>query len=272
VTAPAHRQRTWSFSALNQLAGCGERFRLERIIGVPTRPNVSAVGGTAVHAATALIELGEPYSWKDELEKAVAEEEAGSGLARENFRTFGRATKDRPNGDDLKHWADTLGPDMIDGYLKWMAERELLLATGLPPDKNDNTTGVEYDLKVELPSPMFGTLGLRGILDRVFLNRDGGHVVIDVKSGSRQALSLQLPAYKIAFERHTGSPVVGAAYWMTRRSKLLDRRQLEVWTERRFVQVLEKYEQQERTGVFMPVVDDHCQGFCPVQYVCRFGR
>lgn len=45
-----------SYSQFNEFVGCGERFRLTRIIGISEQPAYWFAGGTAVHTATEAID------------------------------------------------------------------------------------------------------------------------------------------------------------------------------------------------------------------------
>jgi hypothetical protein len=47
-----------SFSTINGYRGCGNRFRLQKVLRLEERPGLAAIGGNAVHAATEQYDLG----------------------------------------------------------------------------------------------------------------------------------------------------------------------------------------------------------------------
>jgi hypothetical protein len=51
---PAHI----SFSTINGYRGCGNRFRLQKVLRLEERPGLAAIGGNAVHTATEQYDLG----------------------------------------------------------------------------------------------------------------------------------------------------------------------------------------------------------------------
>ena len=47
---PANTPDYMSYSRMNSILTCGEQFRLERVLKLPSRESWASVGGNAVHA------------------------------------------------------------------------------------------------------------------------------------------------------------------------------------------------------------------------------
>src|SRR6266571_4548507 len=109
---PPHR----SWSQLNSYTKCGEAFRLERVAKVPRAPAVWFAAGSAYHkvcedfdryAVAHGLEAATDIGWLPsfgaalnvELDEMRAEEPDES-----KWRTAGRKTKDKPNGEDVTWW------------------------------------------------------------------------------------------------------------------------------------------------------------------------
>lgn len=242
---------------------CGEAYRLGYVERVPELPSLALIGGRAFHSWGHDVEFTrvirefrtvEPFAVYFEAELAKAEEE--SWLDRSQFKTSGRKTKDRPNGEDIAYWRDVLGPQMCELFLAqdWDGWQ---VATDLPPDSTGNTIGLEYHL--EIP-------GWQGYVDRIDKDANGNLRAVDFKTGQRFYPSTQGEEYQVA-GRIAGLPVWYFAYYLARKGTLETK--MSTWD----VNTFEEYQALQRhgieTGFFPPNPGEHC-GWCSYAPHCRF--
>src|SRR5665647_2281373 len=155
-----------SYSQLNGYTGCGERYRLERILRVPQRPAWALVGGSAFHEATERYDLREhgvdvpdPY-FATVFDRKIAETEEESGLDRSQFRASGRASKQWPDKENEAWWRAE-GPTM---FLRWINFRRnapwdiWITPDGMP------AVEIEFDLVLGDDE-----IDIKGYIDRVFV-------------------------------------------------------------------------------------------------------
>jgi putative RecB family exonuclease len=143
---------------------CGLAFRFSSIDKLPEEPTVPATRGTFVHAALERL-FGLPAEQRT-VEHAVAcLDDAFVALA-----------------DDDEYVGLQLDGDQAAAF---RAESEVLLRRYF--ELEDPTTirpiGLELKLQVEVPLPSGSVVTLRGIIDRLELDADGGLVVTDYKTG-----------------------------------------------------------------------------------------
>lgn len=55
-------------SQINTMLTCGEQYRLERVVRVPSRPMWAGIGGSAVHKVTEILDR----EWFDERQRQAA--------------------------------------------------------------------------------------------------------------------------------------------------------------------------------------------------------
>ncbi|MGH7867285.1 MAG: PD-(D/E)XK nuclease family protein, partial [Candidatus Dormibacteraceae bacterium] len=148
----------WSYSSYDEYMLCGHRYKLRRVDGVPSKPSMAAVGGSAFHKWTELYDgcrIDYDPHWKlsiDDWENcfliAVKEQEEKSGLPYTQFKVSGKVTKATPNKEDYDWWLIG-GWDMCCKYVDWRSKVNTTIATDLPPDEDGNTIGIEWKLNVE---------------------------------------------------------------------------------------------------------------------------
>ncbi|MFD9734374.1 PD-(D/E)XK nuclease family protein [Umezawaea sp. NPDC059074] len=263
--------RRWSHSAYEDYASCGEKYRLKRVEKVPDQPGVARVGGKAFHSWTEPFDLAEHQSerdaligqWPDFLEAAIAEEEEKYGVARDKFTTSGRATKEKPNKEDIPYWRDVLGPELIEKYAKWAGSNDWVIAQDLPQDANGNTVGVEYEVTYRV-----GQVQEKGYLDRVYYDINGNLGVVDIKTWSRKRVTIQLPGYLVALQKR-GVNATWGSYYHARQGKA-DLPVFYGWDEHKLAFAYEQAAVMEAQGFYLPRVSDDCN-WCSVKAHCRFA-
>jgi putative RecB family exonuclease len=150
---------TLSPSKVTSFKDCALAFRFSVIDGVPEPPSPAAVKGTLVHRALELLHCLEP-----------PERTLGAALG-----ALARA------GDEARGDPEYLGLGLEgDAEAAFHADAERLVRRYF--ELEDPTTvrsiGIELKLEAEL-----GGVRLRGIIDRLDLDADGGLVVTDYKTG-----------------------------------------------------------------------------------------
>lgn len=268
----AQRKR-WSHSAFEDFVRCGESYRLKRVVGVPEVPNLAGIGGSAFHRWTEQCDLygidfeshAEPTSVEQILNDLLAEEEEKSELPREQFRTFGRKTKDLPNGQDIPYWRDVLLPEMCEKYIQWRAATPWRIATDLPPDPQGNTTGIEYEVRYKL-----GRTDIRGFIDRIEYDENGNLGAVDLKTWSRKRTTAQLPGYVVGLQA-VGVPAVWGSYYHARKGESDAPRFFTSWNQDRLVRLYDQAAKAEMLGIYLPKPSDDCHSFCSVAAHCEFA-
>lgn len=272
----AQRKR-WSHSAFEDFVRCGESYRLKRVVQVPEVPNLAGIGGSAFHLWTEEYDkrivvdfMGESGiedipSVEHILNELLAEEEEKSELPREQFRTFGRKTKDLPNGQDIPYWRDVLLPEMCEKYIQWRAATPWRIATDLPPDRNGNTVGIEYEIRYTL-----NRTEIRGFIDRVEYDENGNLGAVDLKTWSRKRTTAQLPGYVVGLQA-VGVPAVWGSYYHARKGESDPPRFFTSWNQDRLVRLYDQAAKAEMLGIYLPKPSDDCASFCSVAAHCEFA-
>lgn len=268
-----------SYSQLSSWLRCGKAYELERIARVPSVPSWALVGGSALHSATEVLDLGTGLSirdlWATEFETAIGQEEAASGVERSHWRASGRKTKTNPKGEDYRWWKYE-GLQMLNRWHMWrlahpdwvpllVSAPKAFLTTGLIP-------AIELDVSVEL-----GGITVKAYMDRAFYDETNERVVIvDIKSGAwpPKDFGQQLGLYATGLGIQHGVDAFEAAYWMARAGdfagdgKPLDvsRFNADYWT-----QVFTQFKAAKDSGIYLPRPDMFC-GSCGVRDYClTFG-
>lgn len=280
-------RHTRSHSQLSDYLHCGWAFRLKRFKKVQEAPSVWLPGGRAFHAAT---EAFDRYWWDVERNQGygltegvgendpAAEHEPWMNLFSDEFelqlnelrendpdeskwRTAGRKTKEKPNGEDIAWWAEA-GREFIGRYIDWRISTDdtlqLLAVEGEP--------GIEVEVTVPI-----GGVPMRGYIDRLFADRSTGEpMVVDLKTGSRTPVSpMQLALYSIQLEAVLKRPVVWGAYFDARKGVLTEPIDLSTFTEQKLGVVYNNLDKAVEAGIFLPRIDSHCKA-CGVRSACIF--
>lgn len=259
----AQQPQHLSFSALNSLTTCGEKFRLERGLKIQTQPSWAQVGGSAVHAASEAYDRnGGPsgpggWDFESHFEEATVDQEERSGYDRKDFRATGRASKQYPNKEDRNWWLEN-GPVFVNNWVTWrqMCPWELFEHNGTP--------GIELEL-----NPTLGGKRVKMFVDRLFALPSGELMVLDLKTGaSTPAGSFQLGVYKVGLEELLGVPVTYGCYWLARTNATSDPEDLARYDQAYLDETFWRMSRIVEEGLFLPNEDKHC-GWCGVSEYCR---
>lgn len=241
-----------SFSSIESWLTCGERYRLEKIVGVERQDAWYLLGGSAVHSATEMLDKGEQtdpqIAWEIAWASQVATVKDPSTV-----RAGGRATKEYPNKEDSRWWA-VHGPDFVRAWINWRDARV-----------NEGWTilEVEHPFEVEL-----GGVPVRGFIDRIMADQHGQVHCVDLKTGSHAPSSaLQLGIYSIGYEATTGvKPTIGF-YFMNRKGEPTAAESLIKYTPELVGLWFEKARAAIEAEVFIPHASGLCKS-CVVQDKC----
>lgn len=256
---------TLSYSQLNSFVSCGERYRLERIHRVPSRPSWAQVGGSAIHAVTEardLTSLGaSAYNLTMEFSAAfeaeIAETVERTGFPTEEWYAGGRASKQWPNKED-RLWWEHHGPIACN---TWDAWRETT-----PWDiwwVDDDRPAVELEVVAR-----FGDETVKMVIDRVFVDRRTGEaIIVDIKSGQEPKSSLQLGVYAEGMQQTLGMRPSYGAYWMSRTGSTSTPEVLDRYTTEYLTHSFTSLRKAQRAGIFLPNVGPLC-GSCGVREFC----
>lgn len=241
-----------SYSSLSTYLDCGERYRLERVIGVDQGKAWWFIGGSAFHTATEMLDRGDidnataawEIAWTAQVNKEL------EGFPVSEVRAGGKASKQWPNKENADWWQHN-GPIMVADYLGWKA------ASGV--------TILEIELEFDT---VICDVPVRGYIDRLNVNSDGEAEVMDLKSGRYEpASSLQLATYAVALQKDHGINVQYGSYYMARKGRTGTRWALHKYNE----DVIGKWYGDVRRGIegeiFVPHVTSLCQS-CTVRSFC----
>lgn len=243
-----------SWSQIKSWLDCGMRYKLERIDQVPQTPGVWQVGGTAFHRWTEhLDKTGEPKRWLDVFDEAVADAEKDTGTKAFEWRTAGRKTKAKPDGESLTWWA-TEGERMADMYVDFRQSNPELVTS---PDL------VEADV-----TSRFGDTTVKAFMDRLFHMPDGEMVVVDLKTGSRTPDPSQVALYATCVELTRGVRPRYGAYYMARTGVLA--KTDVTWLGRSYWQrVIDSFVTALQDSIFIPHPGPFCDS-CGVNQSCNY--
>ena len=203
-----------SYSQVDTLLSCGEKYRLTRVVGIPEDPAWWLIGGTAVHSATEAWDRGA----FDATAADLFTESFDYGLSQSSvedlslLRASGRATKDYPNGEDETWWRDN-GPKFVQAWIDWRAANpnlQILDLNGRPA------------IEVSVGALTADQVELKGFIDRVFVDATTGDLlIVDLKTGrNTPPSSLQMDYYRYALQSTLGLQAHYGAYWMARQGTL----------------------------------------------------
>lgn len=151
------------------------------------------------------------------------------------------------------------GVQQVLGYIEYAKNNEFVLA-----DIDEYTLGIEVPFEIEI-----GGVLIKGAIDQIILHPDG-YEVRDLKTGNREAGTLQLGLYVVACEKIFGWPVIKASYYYAKDDKVvtISRTELDRFNEAYLAEILTALERGIENKVFIPNPGGHCM-LCPVKSSCR---
>lgn len=257
-----------SHSAAEQLARCGEQFRLRRVVRLAECPSWAQVGGSAAHSTTEAIDLkvdfgidnGEPTDFNEALDKEIAEMEERSGHPKSEWKEAGRA----PNKLGEKWWREE-GPRMVQGWRDWLNHSGFTI--WITPD---GEPAVELGVRGEV-----GGGDALAFVDRV-LGAGQGLMVVDLKFGTKEPQAMnQMGLYALLLaDRFPGVQFPWATFYMARKYRSTPPESTDRWLRPEggtssldgdFARLRKIAEQ----DLFVPSVGSHCDYMCGVKEYCR---
>lgn len=249
-----------SVSQVTGYAGCGERYRLERVARVPQRPAAWTIQGTAFHAAVEYFERHQDdplptyyASYDAGIEEAKAAEPNLSRWMRGGRKTAEKDITDRREA----------GAEQVRGYLTYASE----VPFKLWHDPNGKP-GIEYEFRVTL-----GGVEVLGYIDQVLLWPNGAVTVRDFKTGSKEHNKpFQLKVYAVALEQMwPGLSVRYGDFWMARDTAPTPFYDLHVFQSGDVERQFESMDAAERAGLYLANPGSHCFA-CGVRDHCSWSR
>lgn len=194
--------------------------------------------------------------WLDSFQSHVATTKANSGTDPRGWAKAGRATKDKPDGENLDWW-EVEGLRQLEAYASWLDTTDWVFVDF------DGIPGIEFPIDVA-----FGSQRVRGFIDAIMVTPEGQMVVIDHKTGSRTPDSLlQVGLYAAALEvMGYPRPALGC-FWMTRKGIHTDPESLERYTPKFWEDMFSMFHRGLQADVFIPNVGSHCNT-CSVRDAC----
>lgn len=245
-----------SYSSMDSFLTCGERYRLEKVVGVPQAKAWYLLGGSAVHEATELCDTEQmpaTEAWTRAWQRQL--DEAGDTS---NLRAGGRASKEWPNKENGDWWSLN-GLAMVQSWVRW---RDAHIAQGW------TLLSVEQAFEVQI-----GSAFVRGFIDRTFVNPNGEAVVVDIKTGVHTpASTLQLGIYRLGLLALEDSVEANlGSYWMARKGELSEPKSLLHYTEELVGGWMFKTQTAIEAEVFVPHVTSLCSSCSVAQYCVAVG-
>lgn len=211
-----------SYSAVSTYSDCGEKFRLRKTLDIPRVPSWAAMGGSAVHKATEILDFqdfgiggrqyadnmsGHARAFDDCLDTEITEADE-SGVPREDWHAGGRKSKEWPDKESEPWWRKH-GPMFVSGWRGWLNRSGYVIY--LPPG---GEPAIEVSYRVDI-----GGFPAVGYIDRVMQAPDGQLMIVDLKSGREPHGIDQLRDYSLALHRSvdwTGPTPQWGSYYMAR--------------------------------------------------------
>lgn len=186
--------------------------------------------------------------WLEIFNESVRLSEEKTGIPSSEWKTVGRKTASRPDGEDLNFWQND-GLKQAESYLKWLEQSSWQIAT-MP----DGRPGIEWDADVH-----FGGTPVRFIVDAIYQVGED-LVIVDYKTGSRTPFGMiQAGLYASGIERLYNVRPKWGAFFMTRQAQLDDLFSLDHLTPEYFDYVYAAMNHSVLAGYFPPSVGDSCR-------------
>lgn len=279
-------RQTRSHSQLNDYLHCSHAYYLKRVKHIDESPSVWLAGGKAFHAATetfdrAVYEVGlsvgsaslavmhrendpmlDHEPWQNVFDQEFHREldEMRENDPDSTFRTAGRKTKEKLNGEDVDWWQQA-GRDFVGRYIDWRTSVGDVLRLAAV----EGGPGIE----IEVTAPV-GGVPMRGYVDRLFADQADTLMVVDLKTGSRTPASpMQLALYSVQLEIERGIRVTWGAWYDARKGALSEPIDLSRFTEQKLGRVYRGLDRGIENGIFLPNIDNHCKA-CGVRSACIY--
>ena len=186
--------------------------------------------------------------WLEVFNDAVKEVEERSNIPSTEWKTAGRKTTSRPDGEDLSFWQSD-GLKQVESYHKWYNSSGWKIAT-MP----DGRPGIEWAADVH-----FGGTPVRMIVDAIYQVGED-LVIVDYKTGSRTPFgAVQAGLYASGIERAYGIRPKWGAFFMTRKGELDELLDLSPLSMEYFDYVFGAMNHSTMNGWFPPSVGDSCR-------------
>lgn len=186
--------------------------------------------------------------WLEVFNDAVKETEEKSGIPSTEWKTAGRKTAARPDGEDLSFWQSD-GLKQVEAYQKWYESSGWQIAT-MP----DGRPGIEWAADVH-----FGGTPIRFIVDAIYQVGED-LVIVDYKTGSRTPFgAIQAGLYASGIERAYGIRPKWGAFFMTRKGELDELINLDHLTMDFYDYSFGAMNHSIQNGWFPPSVGDSCR-------------
>lgn len=248
-----------SVSQVTGYAGCGERYRLERVARVPQRPAAWTIQGTAFHAAAEYWEHhgDDPLStYYDTYDAGIAEaRQAEPDLSR--WMRGGRKGTERDIADRRE-----AGADQVRAYLRYAADAPFRIWR----DPAGNRA-IEYEFRVTL-----GGVEVLGYIDQVLHWPDGAVTVRDFKTGAKEHNKpFQLKVYAMALEQMWPVRVRYGDFWMAKDASPTPFYDLDVYDSGEVHRQFADMDAAERAGLYIANPGGQCFA-CGVKDHCTWNR
>ena len=191
------------------------------------------------------------------------EKQSVAGWEPSSWKAFGRATADKPFGEDLG-WFQSYGiPGSLRAYIDWRLETRWELAE-IP----------DFGPAIEVPFEYVTNAGNRvqGWIDRIFVP-NGELTLLDIKSGQKPKTSEQLGLYAAAllsglgWQVSTGFYVYGLKHGVAKLTKPLD---LTLWNNSRLSTIYDGGTKAIEAGIYLPAPGEACWS-CSVSAQCEYA-
>jgi hypothetical protein len=195
-------------------------------------------------------------AWYENWNREVAEQEERTGKTRGEWRSAGRSTKDKPNGEDAMFWAAEGGRQA----------REYALWLDLHPEVQIATTAAGDPMVEIAVSGQIGDVHIKGYADAVFAMPM--LVQVDFKSGSRNpAGPQQLALYSVLMRKLDMPTPEYGAFFSTRKAMMGPLEPLAQWDEAWWIKQFSRLVAGKEHDIYIPNIGDHCRG-CGVRSFC----
>lgn len=186
--------------------------------------------------------------WLEVFNSSVKKVEEQSGIPTSEWKTAGRKTAARPDGEDLSFWQND-GLKQIEAYKKWYDQSGWKIAT-MP----DGRPGIEWSADVH-----FGGTPVRFVVDAIYQVGED-LVIVDYKTGSKTPFGIiQNGLYASGIEKMYGVRPKWGAFFMTRNGALDDLHDLSHLSIDYFEYVFSSMNDSVFRNWFPPSVGDSCR-------------